>query len=124
MCVLIVVGATLRCSAICSLDWPAWIRLSTCHSRRVSGEWRLQAREWVARVATLGDLYVWGREPYFLGPLEPLEVVHQERDVGHHERGEERAVLAEVTVRRDVGQGRQEGGRRCVHGRGEKAYLI
>jgi len=43
-------------------------------SRRVSGEWRLQAREWVARVATLGDLYVWGREPYFLGPLEPLEI--------------------------------------------------
>lgn len=43
-------------------------------SRRVSGEWRLQAREWVARVATLGDLYLWGREPYFLGPLEPLEI--------------------------------------------------
>jgi SanA protein len=43
-------------------------------SRRVSGEWRLQAREWVARVAILGDLYVWGREPYFLGPLEPLEI--------------------------------------------------
>lgn len=43
-------------------------------SRKVSGEWRLQAREWVARVATLGDLYLWGREPHFLGPLEPLEI--------------------------------------------------
>ncbi len=43
-------------------------------SRRFSGEWRLQAREWVARVAILGDLYLWGREPHFLGPLEPLEV--------------------------------------------------
>lgn len=37
MCVLMVVGATFRCSAICSLDCPAWIRLSTCHSRREFG---------------------------------------------------------------------------------------
>ncbi|MGM1053218.1 MAG: SanA/YdcF family protein [Pseudomonadota bacterium] len=43
-------------------------------ARRVSGVWRLQAREWVARVATLGDLYLWRREPHFLGPLEPLEI--------------------------------------------------
>ncbi|WP_254783144.1 SanA/YdcF family protein [Halomonas caseinilytica] len=35
---------------------------------------RLRAREWVARVATLGDLYLWGREPHFLGPMEPLEI--------------------------------------------------
>ncbi|SDK61642.1 SanA protein [Billgrantia gudaonensis] len=41
---------------------------------RVDGQWRLQAREWAARVATLGDLYLWGREPYFLGPFEPLEI--------------------------------------------------
>ncbi|APX92557.1 sanA-like protein [Halomonas sp. 1513] len=40
----------------------------------VAGVWRLQLREWVARVATLGDLYVWERRPYFLGPLEPLEI--------------------------------------------------
>ena len=40
----------------------------------VAGVWRLQAREWVARVATLGDLYLWGRSPHFLGPLEPLEI--------------------------------------------------
>lgn len=39
-----------------------------------AGEWRLKLREWVARVATLGDLYVWGREPYFLGPAEPIDV--------------------------------------------------
>ena len=43
-------------------------------SRQVRGQWRLEAREWVARLATLGDLYVWGREPYFLGPREPLEI--------------------------------------------------
>lgn len=43
-------------------------------SRQARGEWRLQAREWVARVAILGDLYLWGREPHFLGPLEPLEI--------------------------------------------------
>lgn len=43
-------------------------------SRPVAGLWRLQAREWVARVATVGDLYLWGREPYFLGPLEPLNI--------------------------------------------------
>ncbi|GAA0630745.1 outer membrane permeability protein SanA [Halomonas beimenensis] len=35
----------------------------------------LRAREWVARVATLGDLYLWGREPHFLGPQEPLEIL-------------------------------------------------
>ncbi|MDR5864255.1 ElyC/SanA/YdcF family protein [Halomonas campisalis] len=46
-------------------------------ARPVAGLWRLQAREWVARVATLGDLYLWGREPYFLGPLEPLEIAPQ-----------------------------------------------
>jgi SanA protein len=40
----------------------------------VAGLWRLQAREWIARAATLGDLYLWGREPHFLGPLEPLEI--------------------------------------------------
>ncbi|MDN3525699.1 ElyC/SanA/YdcF family protein [Halomonas sabkhae] len=38
------------------------------------GTWRLRAREWLARVATLGDLYVWGREPHFLGPQEPLQI--------------------------------------------------
>ncbi|TVU88547.1 SanA/YdcF family protein [Vreelandella titanicae] len=36
--------------------------------------WRLKLREWAARVATLGDLYVWGREPYFLGTPEPIEL--------------------------------------------------
>ncbi|MBA2779995.1 SanA/YdcF family protein [Billgrantia kenyensis] len=43
-------------------------------SRPVAGVWRLQAREWMARAATVGDLYLWGREPYFLGPLEPLNI--------------------------------------------------
>lgn len=43
----------------------------------VAGLWRLQLREWLARARTLGDLYVWGREPYFLGPLEPLPVTPQ-----------------------------------------------
>ncbi|WP_136064514.1 SanA/YdcF family protein [Modicisalibacter radicis] len=43
-------------------------------TQRVSGEWRLRMREWLARVATLGDLYLWHREPYFLGPPEPLQI--------------------------------------------------
>jgi len=38
----------------------------------VAGEWRLRLRESLARVATLGDLYLWGREAYFLGPAEPI----------------------------------------------------
>ncbi|MEQ5802770.1 ElyC/SanA/YdcF family protein [Halomonas sp. H10-9-1] len=46
-------------------------------SHRIKGQWRLAAREWVARLATLGDLYLWGREPHFLGPREPLEIVPQ-----------------------------------------------
>lgn len=46
----------------------------------VSGLWRLKLREWVARVATLGDLYLWEREPHFLGPLEPLQIMPRERD--------------------------------------------
>ncbi|HAA45636.1 MAG: SanA protein [Halomonas sp. 54_146] len=37
-------------------------------------DWRLKLREWAARVATLGDLYIWGREPYFLGAPEPIEI--------------------------------------------------
>ncbi|MEG3115319.1 ElyC/SanA/YdcF family protein [Salinicola sp. 4072] len=40
----------------------------------VEGEWRLRLREWLARAATFGDLYVWGRKPYFLGPLEPIQL--------------------------------------------------
>ena len=43
-------------------------------TRRAAGEWRLRVREWLARVATLGDLYIWQREPYFLGPREPLQI--------------------------------------------------
>ncbi|MDN6322598.1 MAG: YdcF family protein [Halomonas sp.] len=39
----------------------------------VDVEWRLKLREWAARVATLGDLYIWQREPYFLGTPEPIE---------------------------------------------------
>ncbi|MDR9438815.1 MAG: ElyC/SanA/YdcF family protein [Halomonas sp.] len=45
-----------------------------------AGLWRLKLREWVARVATLGDLYLWEREPHFLGPLEPLQIMPRERD--------------------------------------------
>jgi SanA protein len=40
----------------------------------VEGEWRLRLREWLARAATFGDLYIWGRKPYFLGPLEPIQL--------------------------------------------------
>lgn len=43
-------------------------------AEHVSGVWRLRAREWLARVATLGDLYLWQRRPYFLGPPEPLQI--------------------------------------------------
>ncbi|MGP8290789.1 SanA/YdcF family protein [Vreelandella zhanjiangensis] len=42
--------------------------------RPTADEWRLKAREWAARVATLGDIYVWDRQPYFLGPAEPIEL--------------------------------------------------
>ncbi|GHA95762.1 vancomycin high temperature exclusion protein [Modicisalibacter luteus] len=45
----------------------------------VSGVWQLHVREWLARVATLGDLYLWGRKPYFLGPREPLHIVPANR---------------------------------------------
>ncbi|ERL51325.1 SanA/YdcF family protein [Halomonas huangheensis] len=37
--------------------------------------WLLLIREWMARVATIGDLYLWQREPRFLGPKEPLQIV-------------------------------------------------
>ncbi|MGM0858564.1 MAG: SanA/YdcF family protein [Pseudomonadota bacterium] len=42
--------------------------------REGAGGWRVLVREWAARVATLGDLYIWGREPYFLGPPEPIHL--------------------------------------------------
>ncbi|WP_043530217.1 SanA/YdcF family protein [Litchfieldella xinjiangensis] len=48
-------------------------------SRHVSGVWRLQVREWIARVATLGDLYLWERQPYFLGPEEPLLIAPERK---------------------------------------------
>jgi SanA protein len=43
-------------------------------SRSVNGMWQLRMREWLARVAMLGDLYLWQREPHFLGPHVPLPV--------------------------------------------------
>lgn len=46
--------------------------------RASEGTLWLRAREWVARVATLGDLYLWGRRPHFLGPREPLDIVPRE----------------------------------------------
>jgi SanA protein len=42
--------------------------------REGAGGWHVLLREWAARVATLGDLYIWGREPYFLGPPEPIHL--------------------------------------------------
>ncbi len=44
-------------------------------SSPVAGEWRLRIREWLARVAMLGDLYLWHRKPHFLGPREPIRLV-------------------------------------------------
>ncbi|MCM2132073.1 SanA/YdcF family protein [Larsenimonas rhizosphaerae] len=32
----------------------------------------MRAREWLARAATVGDLYLWHRRPHFLGPTVPL----------------------------------------------------
>ncbi|MGM0615249.1 MAG: SanA/YdcF family protein [Pseudomonadota bacterium] len=51
------------------------LQVSGCvaSNHSVDGEWRLRIREWVARVATLGDLYIWKRQAYFLGPAEPIE---------------------------------------------------
>ena len=46
---------------------------------QAEGIWRLRAREWLARLATLGDLYLWGREAYFLGPEEPLVIAEPPR---------------------------------------------
>ncbi|WP_043487903.1 SanA/YdcF family protein [Halomonas halodenitrificans] len=45
---------------------------------KAGGQWRLAAREWLARLATLGDLYLWGRKPHFLGPREPLDIRSRE----------------------------------------------
>lgn len=56
------------------------VRGCAAPERATDGLWRLKLREWVARVATLGDLYLWEREPHFLGPLEPLQIMPRERD--------------------------------------------
>lgn len=63
---------------------------------RTAGEWRLIVREWVARVATLGDLYVWGREPYFLGPAEPIELQHE--DNSRTEDSDRADIVAETVA--------------------------
>lgn len=56
------------------------VRGCAAPERATEGLWRLKLREQVARVATLGDLYLWEREPHFLGPLEPLQIMPRERD--------------------------------------------
>ncbi len=43
-------------------------------SHPVGGEWKLRMREWLARVSMLGDIYLWQRQPHFLGPREPLPI--------------------------------------------------
>lgn len=44
----------------------------------------LRAREWLARVATVGDLYIWQRKPRFLGPLELISLpLGSEGDAAH-----------------------------------------
>ncbi|TDO06192.1 MULTISPECIES: SanA/YdcF family protein [Halomonas] len=56
------------------------VRGCAAPDRVAAGLWQLKLREWVARVATLGDLYLWKREPHFLGPLEPLQIMPPERE--------------------------------------------
>lgn len=51
----------------------------------ISGEWQLWLREWLARAAAVGDLYLWGREPYFLGPRVQLPIFEP-----RHEREDEK----------------------------------
>src|SRR5690554_3297506 len=51
-------------------------------SRQARGARRLQAREWVARVALLGDLSPWGRERHFPGPLDHLQTPPPARPAG------------------------------------------
>ncbi|WP_459634772.1 SanA/YdcF family protein [Halomonas sp. WWR20] len=46
-----------------------------------TGAWQLWLREWLARAATVGDLYLWGREPHFLGPFEPVQLPASAADV-------------------------------------------
>ncbi|MCI0510670.1 SanA protein [Chromohalobacter marismortui] len=41
---------------------------------QIAGEWQLWLREWLARAAAVGDLYLWGRDPYFLGPQVTLPI--------------------------------------------------
>lgn len=50
------------------------LEVEGCPAPEREGSRWLILREWVARVATLGDLYLWQREPRFLGPLEPLKI--------------------------------------------------
>ncbi|WP_242457935.1 ElyC/SanA/YdcF family protein [Halomonas sp. YLGW01] len=70
----------------------------------VDGGWRLRAREWLARLATLGDLYLWGRKAYFLGPEEPLEVAPPPRV--------SRSAVAAAIGLQEVGEGQEvRGGR-------------
>ena len=47
-------------------------------ARPVAGGWQLRIREWLARVAAVGDIYLWHRNPYFLGPREPLRIAPAE----------------------------------------------
>ena len=54
------------------------LEVAGCPAPERENTWWLILREWVARVATLGDLYLWDREPRFLGPLEPLSIVPPE----------------------------------------------
>lgn len=72
----------------------------------VTGLWRVKAREWLARVATLGDLYLWGREPYFLGPQEPIKIFPRRWQASwqaSENRGEPRISASAFAVRKAHG---------------------
>ncbi len=77
-------------------------RDDSCRAHRQQG--RRQAEELLGP-HRLHHARLAGRQDHAVrGPAQPLEVVHQQRAVGQRERGEERAVLPEVTVGRDVRQ--------------------
>lgn len=59
----------------------------------------LRAREWVARVATLGDLYLWQRKPRFLGPLELIDIPLESDDVDIKEDALESSAVSSDSER-------------------------
>ncbi|RKQ96315.1 SanA protein [Kushneria sinocarnis] len=81
----------------------------TARTAAPSYHWSLRLREWLARVWTLGDLFLWQRQPHFLGPR--IRMQPGQEASGDEEKAERLPKLPLCRVLSDVSDDGSDGDR-------------